>query len=76
MAPKAASSWYAMSASTLRSIVNPATLRPAISLLYDRPCTRAAALRQGLADKKDLTAELEGQLKQALNDFKASGWQK
>jgi hypothetical protein len=38
--------------------------------------TRAAALRQGLADKKELTPEFENQLKQALNDFKATGWQK
>jgi F-type H+-transporting ATPase subunit alpha len=38
--------------------------------------TRAASLRQALADKKELTAELEGQLKQALNDFKTSTWQK
>ena len=36
--------------------------------------TRAASLRQGLADKKELTAELEGQLKQALNDFKSGAW--
>jgi F-type H+-transporting ATPase subunit alpha len=38
--------------------------------------TRAAALRQGLAEKKELTAELEAQLKQALTDFKSSTWQK
>jgi F-type H+-transporting ATPase subunit alpha len=38
--------------------------------------TRVSALRQGLAEKKELTAELEGQLKQALTDFKASTWQK
>src|SRR3712207_634424 len=33
--------------------------------------TRVPALRQGMAEKKELTAEFEGQLKQALNDFKA-----
>jgi hypothetical protein len=29
-----------------------------------------------LAEKKELTGELEGQLKQAINDFKSSTWQK
>jgi F-type H+-transporting ATPase subunit alpha len=38
--------------------------------------TRVPQLRQGLAEKKELTAELEAQLKQALNEFKASAWQK
>jgi F-type H+-transporting ATPase subunit alpha len=37
---------------------------------------RVAALRQGLAEKKELTPEFEAQLKQALNDFKASSWKK
>src|SRR5687767_2628848 len=37
---------------------------------------RVAALRQGLAEKKELTPEFEAQLKQALNDFKASTWKK
>ncbi len=34
----------------------------------------AAALRKALADKKELTAELESQLKQAIADFKAKVW--
>ena len=38
--------------------------------------TRVAALRQGMAEKKEMTPEFEAQLKQALNDFKASTWQK
>jgi F-type H+/Na+-transporting ATPase subunit alpha len=38
--------------------------------------TRVSGLRQGLAEKKELTPDLEGQLKQALNDFKTSTWQK
>jgi F-type H+-transporting ATPase subunit alpha len=38
--------------------------------------TRVSGLRQGLAEKKELTGELEGQLKQALTDFKGSTWQK
>ena len=33
-------------------------------------------LRQGLAEKKELTPEFENQLKQALNDFKAKAWTK
>ena len=37
---------------------------------------RAGSLRSGLADKKELTAEFEAQLKQALNDFKANVWRK
>src|SRR5689334_2584412 len=37
---------------------------------------RVSALRQGLAEKKELTADFEAQLKQALNDFKSSTWQK
>jgi F-type H+-transporting ATPase subunit alpha len=36
----------------------------------------AAALRKNLADKKDLSDDLEGQLKQALTDFKAKAWKK
>src|SRR3954463_9114649 len=38
--------------------------------------TRVPQLRQGLADKRELTGDLEAQLKQALNDFKSTGWQK
>ena len=49
--------------------------------------TRAAQLRQDMAQKKELKdekdaqgktvpGELERQLRQALTDFKASGWQK
>ncbi len=34
------------------------------------------ALRQGIAQKKELAENLEGQLKQALNDFKAKVWKK
>jgi F-type H+-transporting ATPase subunit alpha len=37
---------------------------------------RSAGLRQGLADKKELTDDLEKQLKQALDDFKKSSWKK
>src|SRR4051794_21556776 len=37
---------------------------------------RAAGLRQALADKKELTDDLEKQLKQALDDFKKSAWKK
>jgi F-type H+-transporting ATPase subunit alpha len=36
----------------------------------------AANLRRGLAEKKELTPELENQLKQSLNDFKAKTWTK
>jgi F-type H+-transporting ATPase subunit alpha len=36
----------------------------------------AVAMRKVLADKKDLTEDLENQLKQALNDFKAKAWKK
>src|SRR3954465_8851610 len=36
----------------------------------------APGLRKGLADKKELTSDFENQLKQALNDFKTSTWQK
>ena len=36
----------------------------------------SANLRKNLADKKDLTDDLEGQLKQALTDFKAKAWKK
>ncbi|HEX3358520.1 MAG TPA: F0F1 ATP synthase subunit alpha [Tepidisphaeraceae bacterium] len=38
--------------------------------------TNAAALRKTLGDKKDLTDEVENQLKQALNDFKSKAWKK
>src|SRR5690242_2111686 len=37
--------------------------------------TRVSGLRQGLAEKKELTPEFENQLKQALTDFKSSAWQ-
>lgn len=36
----------------------------------------AANLRRSLAEKKELTPELESQLKQALNDFKTKAWTK
>jgi F-type H+-transporting ATPase subunit alpha len=36
----------------------------------------ASGLRQGLAEKKELTPEFENQLKQALNDFKSKAWGK
>ncbi len=36
--------------------------------------TSVPQLRQGLADKKELTSELETLLKQALADFKAKAW--
>src|SRR3984957_20276012 len=36
----------------------------------------APALRKGLADKKELTADLEAQLKQVLTDFKTKAWKK
>jgi len=36
----------------------------------------APALRKNLGDKKDLTDDLEGQLKQALSDFKSKVWKK
>ena len=35
-----------------------------------------SALRQQLAQKKELTGEIEAQLKQALNDFKSTVWKK
>ena len=38
--------------------------------------TSAANLRSGLTEKKELTPELEGQLKSALNDFKSKVWKK
>jgi len=38
--------------------------------------TNAASLRSGLAETKELTGEAEGQLKQALNDFKTKVWTK
>ena len=38
--------------------------------------TSAAGIRAGLAQKKDLSEELENQLKQALNDFKSKAWKK
>jgi F-type H+-transporting ATPase subunit alpha len=36
----------------------------------------APQLAQGLATKKELTEELESQLKKALDEFKAHGWSK
>src|SRR5882724_2821027 len=36
----------------------------------------AADFRQALADKKELTDELENRLKQTLNDFKSKAWTK
>jgi F-type H+-transporting ATPase subunit alpha len=38
--------------------------------------TSAAGLRQSLATKKELTDDIENQLKQVLADFKAKGWKK
>ena len=38
--------------------------------------TSMPALRKTLTDKKELTDDLETQLKQALTDFKAKAWQK
>ena len=37
---------------------------------------RSAGLRQALADKKELTDDIEKQLKAALEDFKKSSWKK
>jgi F-type H+-transporting ATPase subunit alpha len=37
---------------------------------------RVAGLRQGLADKKELTDDFEKQLKAALDDFKKTVWKK
>src|SRR3982750_1223644 len=37
---------------------------------------RAASLRQTLSEKKELSDDVENQLKQALNDFKGSVWKK
>ena len=39
-------------------------------------CRSAGDLRKGLAEKRDLTDELEGKLKQAINDFKSKVWKK
>jgi hypothetical protein len=36
--------------------------------------TQVAQLRSGLREKAELTGDLEAQLKQALNDFKAKVW--
>jgi len=36
----------------------------------------ASSMRTALADKKELTTEIESQLKQALNDFKTKAWKK
>ena len=36
----------------------------------------AANVRQALADKKELTSDIENGLKQALNDFKSKMWKK
>ncbi len=38
--------------------------------------TSHAGLRESLAAKKELTPEIEGQLKQALTDFKSTTWRK
>src|SRR6188768_1513685 len=38
--------------------------------------TRQAALRSDLAEKKELTEDIENRLKQALADFKSTGWRK
>jgi F-type H+-transporting ATPase subunit alpha len=38
--------------------------------------TSAPQLRSGLAEKKELTSDLENTLKQALNDFKSKVWKK
>ncbi|MCC7351900.1 MAG: F0F1 ATP synthase subunit alpha [Phycisphaerales bacterium] len=38
--------------------------------------TSAAGLRKALAEKKELTAEIETQLKQTLADFKEKAWRK
>ena len=38
--------------------------------------TTAAALRTDLADKKELTADIEARLKQALVDFQTKAWKK
>src|SRR5947207_732969 len=38
--------------------------------------TTAAQMRQDLGTKKELTADIEGQLKQAIADFKAKAWKK
>jgi F-type H+-transporting ATPase subunit alpha len=37
---------------------------------------KAAGLRSGLAEKKELTEDIEAQLKKALEDFKKSMWKK
>jgi F-type H+-transporting ATPase subunit alpha len=36
----------------------------------------AGDFRKDLAAKGELTGDLEGKLKQALNDFKSQGWKK
>jgi F-type H+-transporting ATPase subunit alpha len=36
----------------------------------------ASDFRKDLATKGELTADLEGKLKQALNDFKSKAWKK
>src|SRR5437867_1200329 len=38
--------------------------------------TSASQMRQDLGDRKELTSEIEAQLKQAINDFKAKVWKK
>jgi F-type H+-transporting ATPase subunit alpha len=38
--------------------------------------TSHAGLREALASKRELTGEIEGQLKQALTDFRGSVWKK
>jgi F0F1-type ATP synthase alpha subunit len=36
----------------------------------------ASQLRKSLMEKRELTGEIEGQLKEALNSFKSSVWRK
>jgi F-type H+/Na+-transporting ATPase subunit alpha len=43
---------------------------------FDYVDSSAADLRNELADKKELTADLEAKLKQTLNDFKSRIWKK
>jgi F-type H+-transporting ATPase subunit alpha len=38
--------------------------------------TSASDLRQNLAEKKELTSEIESRLKSVINDFKAKAWKK
>ena len=41
-----------------------------------RTSSRRVARTQGLAEKKDLSEDIETQLKGALADFKSKGWKK